>query len=74
MDILRAGYITVPVVGAPVQGGAVFIWIAASSGNHVQGGFEDQASAGNTIALDTSKYFFNNAPDADGYVELGIVL
>lgn len=74
IDVLRAGYITVSVVGSPVKGGAVFIWYAASAGAHIQGGFEASATGGSTIALDTSKYFFNNSPDADGNVELGIVL
>ena len=73
-DILRSGYIIVQL-GNNVwpnakKGAAVFIWVAASTGNHVQGQFEDTASAGNTMALDPTKYIFNGTPDANGVVEL----
>jgi hypothetical protein len=70
IDVLRSGYIMVPVVGAAVKGGRVFVWIAAASGAHVQGGFEIAASGSNTIALDEKSYF-NGSPDANGLVELG---
>ena len=74
-DVMRAGYMTVNLpagTGAAKKGGAVFVWIAASSGNHVQGGFEDAADGGNTIALDTKVYQFNNTPDYDGNVEISV--
>lgn len=74
IDILTAGYIMVNVNGQTLKGGAVFVWIAASSGAHVQGGFESAGSGGNTIALDTGRYFWNSPPDATGVAELRIVV
>lgn len=70
IDFLRSGFIQAPVVGTPGPGDPVFIWIAASTGNHVQGGFEAVTSVGNTIKLD-GKTTFNGAPDANGIVEIG---
>jgi hypothetical protein len=71
IDVLRSGYIMVKVSGsvAVAKGGAVFVWIAASSGSHVQGGFEPVASAGNTIALD-AKTTWNGPADSGGIAEL----
>lgn len=70
VDILKSGYIMVPVVGTPVKGGAVFVWAAASSGSHVAGGFEAAATGGSTIALPQNSYSFNGGPDANGICEL----
>lgn len=71
LDVLRAGYIMVKanVGSAPVKGGRVFIWVAATAGNHIQGQFESAASGGNTIELDEKSYF-NGVPDANGNVEI----
>lgn len=71
-SILRSGYIMVQsnVGSTPLKGGRVFIWVAATSGNHIQGQFESAASSGNTIELDEKSYF-NGSPDANGVVELG---
>lgn len=70
IDVLRGGYILVPVVGAPVKGGPVFVWCAVSGGGHTQGGFEAGGGGGNnTAALDTS-YMWNSPPDANGIAEL----
>lgn len=73
-DVLRSGYIMVQLSNNAwpnaKKGSPVFVWVAASSGNHVQGAFEDTVSAGNTCALDTAKYTFNGTPDANGVVEL----
>lgn len=74
IDVLTAGYIMVNVVGATLKGAPVFIWIAASSGAHVQGGFEQAATGGSTISLDTARYFWNSPPDASGIAELRIVV
>lgn len=74
VDVVTLGFVMVTVVGTPTLGGAVFLWTAPASGSHVVGGFEAQASAGNTAALDTSKYRFNGPPDANGNVELVINL
>ena len=70
MDVLRWGYMMVqlPSGETAVKGGAVYVWCAAASGVHVQGGVESAASAGNTAAL--ANAFFNGAPDANGYVEI----
>lgn len=68
-DVLRSGYIQVPVVGATAKGGAVYIWIGAAGGGHVVGGFESAVSAGNTIKLD-GKSTYNGIPDANGLVEV----
>lgn len=70
MDVLRAGYIMVnlPAGGAPVKGGAVYVWSVASSGSHVIGGIEAAYSAGNTTQLLNAT--FNGSPDASGNVEI----
>lgn len=70
LDVLRGGYIMVPVVGAALKGGAVYVWCAASGGGHIQGGFEIAASGGNTAALNPLLYQFNSPPDANGICEL----
>lgn len=71
-DVLRSGLIMVQLnanVAAPVKGGRVFIWAAATAGDHVQGGYETAISAGNTVELD-QRYKYNGAPDSTGVVEL----
>lgn len=71
VDILRSGYILVPIVGAaPVKGGRVWVWVAASGGGHVQGGFETATGGGNTIELD-EKTLFQGGVDANGNGEIG---
>ena len=70
IDVLRMGYIMVPVVGTPRKGDPVFVWVAASGGGHVQGGFEAAASAGNTLAIGNVHTTFNSGPDAFGIAEL----
>lgn len=71
-DILRSGYIMVPVVGAPVLGGSVNVWFAAASGAHVQGGFEAGATGGSTFAISgNDKTQFNSGADAFGVAEIG---
>ena len=70
VDVLRSGYIMVnlPNGGSPVKGGAVYVWAAASTGNHVLGGVEAAYSAGNTTQLLNAT--FNGSPDASGNVEV----
>jgi hypothetical protein len=74
LDMLRSGYIMVTLnnfVAVPsVKGGAVFVWIAASAGVHVQGGFEAVASGTSTIPLALPNTSFNGGPDSGGVVEL----
>lgn len=74
IDVLRDGYIMVQLnagVVATTKGGAVFIWVAATSGAHIQGGFETAAGGGsNTVALDPKFYGYNGPADAAGNIEL----
>lgn len=74
-DILKSGYMLAKLGGttAAVKGGVVNIWVAASTGTHVQGGVEAATSAGNTIALDAKSYF-NGPADAGGIVEVAFNL
>ncbi len=72
IDVLQAGYIMVQLntgVTAPVKGGRVYIWCAATSGNHLQGGYETAASSGNTVELDT-RFTYNGGVDAAGVAEI----
>ncbi len=70
LTCLRDGAIMVPVQGSPTKDGAVFIWVAANSGSHVQGGFEAAATGGSTAAIANAR--FNGPPGADGICELQI--
>jgi hypothetical protein len=70
VDVLRSGYVLVPVNGAVVKGGAVFIWVAASATVHVQGGFEAAATGGSTMALTVGRAYWNGPADANGIAEL----
>jgi hypothetical protein len=57
IDVVRSGYVLVPIVGVPQKGGPVFVWAAASGGGHTQGGFEAAATGGSTIPLDAHSTF-----------------
>lgn len=70
VDVLKTGYIMVPVQGVPTKGSAVFVWAKPVSGAHVPGGFEAVTSPGNTIALPLNSYTFNGGPDANGVCEV----
>ncbi len=52
------------------KGDPVFIWCAADSGVHKQGGIEAVGSGGNTASLDANRYQFNGPADAKGNVEI----
>jgi hypothetical protein len=71
IDVLRSGYILVPVSGggSPQKGGRVYIWNVASTGSHVLGGFETQATANSTIELD-EKTYWSGGVDANGNAEI----
>jgi hypothetical protein len=70
-DVLRSGYIIVPINGTPGKGDAVNVWIAASSGAHIQGGFEQNSTGGSTIPITgNDKTTFQGAPDAFGAGEI----
>jgi hypothetical protein len=70
VDVLRQGYMNVIVNGVTRKGGPVFVWVAASAGAHVRGGFEAVAgAAGETIALPSS-CTYQGAADANGVTEI----
>jgi hypothetical protein len=76
IDVVKKGYILVPIFGQPTKFGAVNLWIAASTGggvfgtDHVQGGFEASATGGSTVALTNCR--FNGPPDPNGIGEISI--
>lgn len=49
IDILRSGYIMVPMAGTPAKGGDVYVWADAASGANVPGIFTVTTTAGSTI-------------------------
>lgn len=71
IDVLRTGYVMVkiPAGQATIKGGAVFVYVNASNGLHIQGGFEN-AGGGALASLDTTKYQFNGPADVSGNVEI----
>lgn len=70
VDILRSGFIMVPVNGTVVKGGAVYVWSAASSGAHVQGGFEATTPGGSGFQITVGRAYWNSPADANGIAEL----
>lgn len=70
IDRLRQGYMTVKLGGtaSAVKGGAVYVWVAASTGTHVQGQVEAAATSGSTIAVPNAE--FTGAADSNGNVEI----
>ena len=70
LDVLRSGYINVnvPNGGSTVKGAPVYVWAAASSGNHVLGGIEAAYTAGSTTQLLNAT--FQGALDASNNVEI----
>lgn len=73
VDVLEDGYMIVRcnnfAAQQPTKGGAVYVWIAASSGAHVQGGFES-VSSGSTVTI--SNAMWNGPCDANGVGELKV--
>ena len=73
VGVMRSGYIMGrlnDVTATVLKGAAVFVWCAADSGIHKQGGLEVVASGGNTAALDPNRYQFNGPCDAKGNIEV----
>lgn len=74
LDLLEDGHIIVKCnnFGASPckMGDPVYVWCAASAGNHVQGGFENANSAGNTAAIANAEWV--SPPDSNGYAELRV--
>ena len=73
-DYMEYGRMVVKVHGA---GGAaltvnsdVYVWAAASAGNHVLGCFEPAASAGNTVKVANAKY--RGPSDSNGIAEIEV--
>lgn len=71
IDVMEDGFAMVKVAsGTPQKKGAVFVWVAASSGVHVQGGFETAASAGNTAAI--ANAYYTGGVDSAGVAEIQV--
>jgi hypothetical protein len=70
VDVLRRGgiLVSVPAGQTPVKGGTVYIWNVATSGAHIQGGFE--AVDGTTNTIDVANAVWNSGVDANGVAEL----
>jgi hypothetical protein len=77
MDVLKSGpmivYCNSAQAPSATLGSAAFVWIAASTGTHIQGGFETAAVSGSTIALPPGVYF-NGPGDSTGAIELAFNL
>lgn len=75
IDVLNEGFIIAKcnnfATQQPTKGGAVFIWYAADSGVHKQGGFESVATGGSTIAITNAKW--NGPTDANGITEIQVM-
>lgn len=75
LDFLEDGYMLAKCnnFGAsPCKlGDPVYVWCTASAGNHVQGGLENAASAGNTAAISNAEWA--GPPDASGVAEIRII-
>ena len=73
VDVLRSGFGMVKcnnfAASPSTRGGAVYVWYAASSGNHVQGGFE-AASSGSTFTVSNARWA--SPPDSSGIAELEV--
>ena len=71
VDVCRQGFILVKcnnfAVNPPTKGGAVFVWIAATAGNNIQGGFVAVTSV-NTVTITNAR--FNGAADSTGVCEI----
>lgn len=73
-DIIEAGFVMAKcnnfAANPPALGGAVFVWAAASAGNHVLGGFEALATAGSTFPVANAEW--QSGADASGVAELRV--
>lgn len=75
IDVLDDGFILTRLsdfaAASPVKGGPVYVWTAASAGNHVLGGFEAVATGGSSTAAIVNARF-NGPPDANGVCEIQV--
>lgn len=71
-DVLRQGYIMakLPAGATVVKGGTVYAWVAATSGNSIQGQLVAAASGTNTITINNA--YFVGPADANGNVEVEV--
>jgi hypothetical protein len=70
-DVLIRGYMSVLLSNpttAAVKGGAVYIWTAASTGAHIQGGWEAATSSGNVVLVANS--YFMGPADSNNITEI----
>jgi len=70
LDVLKSGYIMVPVNGTPSKGGTVYVWYGATSAPHYQGGFEASSGASTLTLSGNNQTYYNSGPDAYGICEL----
>lgn len=74
VDVVDEGFVLVRcnnyVALPPTKGGAVYIWVTANSGVHVQGGFESINNGVNTVAITNAR--FNGPPDSNGVCEVQV--
>jgi len=70
IDVLISGYMQVLLSGttAAYKGAPVYVWVAAATGSHIQGGWEPVASGGNTILIPNSN--FTGPADSNGFTEI----
>ena len=73
VDVLRQGFAMVKcnnfAVTPSTKFGAVYVWIAATSGNNIQGGFV-AASSGSTITIANARWA--SPPDSAGIAEIEV--
>lgn len=73
IDTLRSGYIMMQVNAgqtSPVKNGAVYVRVAATSGNNIIGQLETAADGGNNVLVTNCK--FNGGTDASGVAEVQV--
>lgn len=72
VDVLRFGYVMVPLVGTPDKGGDVYVWADAAAGDELPGQFTTTTTAGSTIGPLTGSSSFNGPADTDQIGEVYI--
>jgi len=70
IDVLRQGNIMVKVNGTVTKNGAVYVWIAATSGSNIQGGFVSILTGGSSVLVSNAR--FTGPADANGVAELEV--
>jgi hypothetical protein len=74
IDVLKNGYIMIGFNksgSAPVKNGQAYIWTAATSGAHIQGGWETAAPAGNGCLIGSpNRSYYQGGWDANDIGEL----